>query len=63
MERLKRTIATTALLLLGIGAAAAQAEPQFTGNWVLDRSQSQFPAHQRPAELPRQRGDPLRLRR
>ena len=50
MERLKRTIATTALLLLGIGVAAAQAEPQFTGHWVLDRSQSQFPAHQRHAQ-------------
>jgi hypothetical protein len=46
MKRLKRTIGTMALLLLGIGVAAAQAEPQLAGSWVLDRSQSQFPSHE-----------------
>jgi hypothetical protein len=46
MKRLQRTIGIMALLLLGIGVAAAQAEPQFTGSWVLDRSQSQFPKHE-----------------
>ncbi len=46
MRRLQRTIGTMALLLLGIGVAAAQAEPQFAGSWVLDRSQSQFPKHE-----------------
>jgi hypothetical protein len=46
MKRLHRTIATTALLLLGIGVTAAQAEPQFAGSWVLDRSQSQLPTHE-----------------
>jgi hypothetical protein len=46
MRRLKRTISTMAVLLLGIGVAAAQAEPQFAGSWVLDRSQSQFPTHE-----------------
>lgn len=46
MKRLQRTIGTMALLLLGIGVAAAQAEPQFSGSWVLDRSQSQFPQHE-----------------
>jgi hypothetical protein len=46
MKRLQRTIATAALLLLGIGVAAAQAEPHFAGSWVLDRSQSQFPMHE-----------------
>lgn len=46
MKRLHRTIATMAVLLLGIGVGAAQAEPQFAGSWVLDRSQSQFPAHE-----------------
>ena len=46
MKRLPRTIATMTLLLLGIGVGAAQAEPQFTGSWVLDRSQSQFPTHE-----------------
>src|SRR6266478_1800614 len=46
MRRLQRTIGTMAVLLLGIGVAAAQAEPQFSGSWVLDRSQSQFPQHE-----------------
>ena len=50
MKRLQRTIGTMALLLLGIGVAAAQAEPQFNGSWVLDRSQSQFPSHEGRAE-------------
>ena len=38
MRRLQRTIGMMALLLLGIGVSAAQAEPQFAGSWVLDRS-------------------------
>ena len=46
MKRLHRTIATMTLLLIGIGAGAAQAEPQFAGSWVLDRSQSQLPTHE-----------------
>jgi len=50
MKRLQRTIGMMALLLLGIGVAAAQAEPQFSGNWVLDRSQSQLPAHRGHAQ-------------
>src|SRR6266481_6073448 len=50
MRRLQRTIGTMALLLLGIGVAAAQAEPQFGGSWVLDRSQSQFPSHEGRAQ-------------
>jgi hypothetical protein len=48
MKRLQRTIVTMTLLLLGLGVAAAQAEPRFAGAWVLDRAQSQFPAHNRP---------------
>jgi len=43
MKRLQRTIGTMTLLLLAVGVVAAQAEPQFAGDWVLDRSQSQFP--------------------
>ena len=43
MTGLKRTITTMAMLLLGLGAVAAQAEPQFAGAWRLDRSQSQLP--------------------
>jgi len=45
MRRLQRVIGMMALLLLGSGGAAAQAQPQFAGSWVLDRSQSQFPQH------------------
>ena len=47
MKRLQRTIVTMTLLLLGLGVVAAQAEPQFSGAWVLDRAQSQFPTHNR----------------
>jgi hypothetical protein len=50
MRRLQRTIGTMAVLLLGLGVAAAQAEPQFTGSWVLDRAQSQFPKHERQGQ-------------
>ena len=50
MRRLQHSIGTMALLLLGIGVVAAQAEPQFTGSWVLDRSQSQFPTHEGRAQ-------------
>src|SRR4029453_17453833 len=50
MRRLQRTIGTMAVLLLGLGVAAAQAEPQFTGSWVLDPSQSQFPKHERQGQ-------------
>src|SRR4029434_4779141 len=46
MRSFKRTIATLAVLLLGLGAVAAQPEPQFTGSYTLDRSQSQFPKHE-----------------
>ena len=47
MKRLQRTIITMTLLLLGLGVVAAQAEPQFSGAWVLDRAQSQLPMHKR----------------
>ena len=46
MTGFKRTLAMLTMLLLGIGAVAVQAEPQFTGAWTLDRSQSQFPRHE-----------------
>ena len=52
MRRLQHTIGTMALLLLGIGVVAAQAEPQFTGSWVLDRSQSQFPQREGRSQMP-----------
>ena len=50
MRRLQRTIGTMAVLLLGLGVTAAQAEPQFAGSWVLDRAQSQFPKHERQGQ-------------
>lgn len=46
MRSFKSTIAATAVLLLGVGAVAAQVEPQFTGVYTLDRSQSQLPWHE-----------------
>jgi hypothetical protein len=45
MKRAHRTIGAMVVLLLATVVTAAQAQPQFTGTWVLDRSQSQFPAH------------------
>jgi hypothetical protein len=47
MKGAKRTLGlVTALLVLAAGAVVAQAQPQFSGTWTLDRSQSQFPAHE-----------------
>lgn len=45
MTHVKRTIGlVTAVLVLAVTGLAAQAQPQFSGTWTLDRSQSQFPA-------------------
>jgi hypothetical protein len=47
MKGAKRTLGlVTALLVLAASAVVAQAQPQFSGTWTLDRSQSQFPAHE-----------------
>jgi hypothetical protein len=46
MRRLQHAIATVTLFLLWLGVVAVQAEPQFVGSWVLDRSQSQLPKHE-----------------
>jgi len=44
MTHVKRTIGlVTAVLVLAI-TGLAQAQPQFSGTWTLDRSQSQLPA-------------------
>lgn len=45
MTRAPRTIGSIVVLLLALVGATAQAQPQFTGTWVLDRAQSQFPSH------------------
>jgi hypothetical protein len=45
MTRARRTIGSIAVLLLALVVSTAQAQPQFTGTWVLDRAQSQLPAH------------------
>jgi hypothetical protein len=62
MRGFKRTVATLAMLLLGVGVVAAQAQPQFSGAYTLDRSQSQFPKHEGrsqpdPQAQPAQRPD------
>ena len=46
MTRAQRTIGLIAAVLVLGAAAVAQAQPQFSGTWTLDRSQSQFPAHE-----------------
>jgi hypothetical protein len=45
MTRVHRTIGSAVVLLLALAVTAAQAQPQFTGTWVLDRTQSQLPSH------------------
>jgi hypothetical protein len=45
MTRAPRTIGSIVVLVLALVVATAQAQPQFTGTWVLDRAQSQFPSH------------------
>jgi len=45
MRRVQRMIDMTAVLVLAVGAVAAQAQPQLAGTWMLDNAQSQFPAH------------------
>lgn len=45
MTRAQRTLGWMVVLLLAVTVTAAQAQPQFTGTWVLDRAQSQLPAH------------------
>jgi hypothetical protein len=45
MTRAQRTIGSVVVLLLALAVTAAQAQPQFTGTWVLDRAQSQLPSH------------------
>jgi hypothetical protein len=45
MTRTRRTIGlVAAALLLAATVTTAQAQPQFSGTWTLDRSQSQLPA-------------------
>jgi len=43
MTRAQRTIGSLGALLLVLVVGTAQAQPQFTGTWVLDRAQSQLP--------------------
>src|SRR5687767_15107724 len=43
MTRAQRTIGSLGALLLALVVGTAQAQPQFTGTWVLDRAQSQLP--------------------
>jgi hypothetical protein len=43
MTRAQRTIGSLGALLLALVVGTAQAQPEFTGTWVLDRAQSQLP--------------------
>jgi hypothetical protein len=43
MTRTQRIVASLGVLLLAVAIGTAQAQPQFTGTWVLDHSQSQLP--------------------
>ena len=43
MTRAQRTIGSLGALLVALVITTAQAQPQFTGTWILDRSQSQLP--------------------
>ena len=43
MTRAQRTIGSLGALLVAFLVGTAQAQPQFTGTWVLDRAQSQLP--------------------
>ena len=45
MTRARTTIGSLVVLLLGVAVAVAQAQPQFSGTWVLARAQSQLPSH------------------
>src|SRR5262245_4804946 len=50
MKHVKRTMGlAAAVLVLAATSLAAQAQPQFSGTWTLDRSQSQFPARDHKA--------------
>lgn len=43
MTRAQRTIGTVGAVVLALVVGIAQAQPQFTGTWVLDHAQSQLP--------------------
>jgi hypothetical protein len=45
MKLAHRTLGSMVVLLLALVVTTAQAQPQFTGTWVLDRAQSQLPSH------------------
>jgi hypothetical protein len=45
MKPAHRTLGSMVVLLLALVVTSAQAQPQFTGTWVLDRAQSQLPSH------------------
>lgn len=45
MRRAQRMLGSALVLLLGLAVGLAEAQPQFSGTWVLDRAQSQLPQH------------------
>jgi hypothetical protein len=47
MTRAQRMLGlVAAVVMVATTALTAQAQPQFSGTWTLDRNQSQFPAHE-----------------
>ena len=43
MRRAQRILGSLGVMLLAVAVSTVQAQPQFTGTWVLDRAQSQMP--------------------
>lgn len=64
MTRAQCTIGSLGALLLALIVTTAQAQPQFTGTWVLDRAQSQLPnrgAHGKGAADPQAQPPEVKL--
>ena len=45
MRRAQRVLGALGVMLLAVAVSTVQAQPQFSGTWVLDRAQSQLPQH------------------
>ena len=43
MRRAQRILGALGVMLLAVAVSTAEAQPQFSGTWVLDRAQSQLP--------------------
>ena len=43
MRRAQRILGALGVMLLAVAVSTVQAQPQFSGTWILDRAQSQLP--------------------